>query len=137
MRSAARCASSFAGQLEQLTYATDLLLERESGELAAHLRFHAGTSRTLLSFQTVIGKPRWRSSARFFSSRGGGPVLRVQSGSELTIDTLVRGVSDEGRRPCNSVRRTSALNGSDAAIARQRARQTALNIIAVCGTVQS
>ncbi len=44
-------------------------------------------------------------------------ILRqVQSGSELTIDTLVRAVSDERRRPCNSVRRISALNGSDAAI---------------------
>jgi hypothetical protein len=31
----------------------------------------------------------------------------------------------------------SALNASDAAIARQRARQSALNSIAVCGTLES
>lgn len=59
----------------------------------------------------------------------------VQSGSELSIDTFA--VSDERRQPRNAGRRISALNGSDAAIARQRGRQTALNSIAVCGTVQS
>jgi hypothetical protein len=55
----------------------------------------------------------WKLLAEgFHKIRSASPLIsKVQSGPELTIDILVRAVSDEGRRPCNSLRRISALDG--------------------------